>query len=113
MRTFVLRRVLQAIPILVGISVVSFAVIQLPPGDFLTVYVEEAMLEAGRDKDCVDASNWDSAHERHAFRILRHYRQGLYQEILERLPYCEVTAPAVDWDERTRTVAALMAAEKG
>ena len=39
MRTFVLRRVLQVIPILIGISVVSFAVIQLPPGDFLTVYV--------------------------------------------------------------------------
>jgi peptide/nickel transport system permease protein len=39
MRTFVLRRFLQAIPILVGISVVSFTIIQLPPGDFLTVYV--------------------------------------------------------------------------
>ena len=39
MRTFVLRRFLQAIPILIGISIVSFTVIQLPPGDFLTVYV--------------------------------------------------------------------------
>jgi peptide/nickel transport system permease protein len=39
MRAYVLRRVLQVIPILIGISVVSFAIIQLPPGDFLTVYV--------------------------------------------------------------------------
>jgi peptide/nickel transport system permease protein len=39
MRTFVLRRVLQAIPILIGISLVAFTIIQLPPGDFLTVYV--------------------------------------------------------------------------
>lgn len=39
MRTFMLRRVIQAIPTLVGISIVSFIIIQLPPGDFLTVYV--------------------------------------------------------------------------
>ena len=77
--------------------------------DFLAQYVEEVMLEAGRDKDCVEASHWDAAHERHAFRILRHYRQRAYQEILERLPYHVVTPPEVDWDERRRTVAALLA----
>ena len=38
MRTFVLRRILQAIPILIGISLIAFLIIQLPPGDFLTVY---------------------------------------------------------------------------
>lgn len=75
---------------------------------FLSRYVEEAMLEAGRDKECVEASNWDAAHERHASRILRHYRQSLYQQILERLPYYEVSAPNVDWDERRRTIAAVL-----
>jgi peptide/nickel transport system permease protein len=39
MRTLILRRILQAIPVLIGISLISFAVIQLPPGDYLTVYV--------------------------------------------------------------------------
>jgi peptide/nickel transport system permease protein len=39
MRTFVLKRILQALPILFGISVISFAIIQLPPGDYLTTYV--------------------------------------------------------------------------
>jgi len=76
---------------------------------FLSRYVEEAMLESGRDKECVEASNWNVAHERHASRILRHYRQNLYQEILERLPYYEVTAPRTDWEERKRTVAAILA----
>ena len=75
---------------------------------FLSTYVEEAMLEAGRDKDCVDASHWDLAHERHATRMLRHYRHGLFQDILERLPFSEVTTPEIDWDERTRAVDALM-----
>jgi hypothetical protein len=78
---------------------------------FLSKYVEEAMLAAGRDKECVEASNWDAAHERHAFRILRHYRQSLYQRILERLPYAEVTRPNVDWDERGRFVASVLAAK--
>ena len=75
---------------------------------FLSRYVEEAMLEAGRDKECVEASNWNAAHERHASRILRHYRQNLYQQILERLPYYEVTAPKVNWEERKGTVAAVL-----
>ena len=39
MRAFVIRRILQAIPILIGVSVVAFVIIQLPPGDYLTVYV--------------------------------------------------------------------------
>jgi hypothetical protein len=71
---------------------------------FLSRYVEEAMLESGRD----EASNWNVAHERHASRILRHYRQNLYQEILERLPYYEVTAPRIDWEDRKRAVAAVL-----
>lgn len=39
MRLFLLRRVLQLIPTLFLISLVSFAIIQLPPGDYLTTYV--------------------------------------------------------------------------
>jgi len=39
MRTFILKRFLQAIPILFGISIIAFAIIQLPPGDYLTTYV--------------------------------------------------------------------------
>lgn len=75
---------------------------------FLSKYIEELMLEAGRDKDCVEASNWDMAHERHASRYLRHYRHGLHHEILERLPYSEVTSPNVDWEERKLTIQAML-----
>lgn len=78
---------------------------------FLSRYVEEAMLEAGRDKECVEASNWDPAHERHASRILRHYRHTLYRQILERLPFWEVTPPRIDWEERSRVVAEILKGE--
>ena len=42
---YVLRRMLVMIPTVFIISIVSFALIKLPPGDFLTSYV--ASLEAG------------------------------------------------------------------
>jgi len=42
---YVLRRMLVMIPTVIIISMVSFALIKLPPGDFLTSYV--ASLEAG------------------------------------------------------------------
>ncbi|GMU93745.1 MAG: hypothetical protein AMXMBFR4_28030 [Candidatus Hydrogenedentota bacterium] len=80
--------------------------------NFLAKFVEEAMLAAGRDKECVEASHWDAAHERHASRILRHYRQSLYRRILERLPFAEVTPPAIDWEERRRFVADVLS-ERG
>lgn len=76
---------------------------------FLSRYIEELMLEAGRDKECVEASHWNPYHERHASRLLRQYRQRLYQQLLERLPYWEVTRPTVDWTERRKTAAALLA----
>ena len=77
--------------------------------DFLSAYLEERLLEAGRDKECVEASNWDAAHERHAARVLRLSRQRLYHEIQERLPFYAVTPPRIDWEKRTAAVAALLA----
>ncbi len=79
--------------------------------DFLSAYMEELIMQAGRDKECVEASNWNIAHERHAGRILRHFRQRLYHEIHERLPFYDVSKPAIDWDERQVKAAALLAGE--
>ena len=44
MLRYIARRVVTMIPTLIAISIVSFIIIQLPPGDFLTAYV--ANLEA-------------------------------------------------------------------
>lgn len=76
---------------------------------FLSTYMEELMLEAGRDPECVEASGWDPYHERHASRVLRHHRQRLYHQIHERLPYYDVTPPQLDWEERRRTAATIIA----
>jgi len=76
---------------------------------FLSHYVEEITLVAGLDKEVAETSNWNQAHARHATRILRHYRHNLYHDILERLPFYEVTTPNIDWDERSTTTSQLIA----
>jgi curved DNA-binding protein CbpA len=78
---------------------------------FLSKYVEEMTLEAGTDKHVVEASQWGEGHARHATRLLRLLRHNLYHQILERLPYHQVTRPQIDWTERQSTVAELIAGE--
>jgi peptide/nickel transport system permease protein len=39
MLAYIVRRILTMIPTLIAISIISFTIIQLPPGDFLTSYV--------------------------------------------------------------------------
>ena len=46
MFSYILRRLLISIPLLIGISMVSFAIIQLPPGDFATSYQNFLMNQA-------------------------------------------------------------------
>ena len=50
MLAYILRRLLIMIPTLVAISIISFIIIQLPPGDFLTQYVAE-LVERGEMVD--------------------------------------------------------------
>jgi len=45
MISFIARRLMIMIPLLIMLSIVSFIVIQLPPGDYLTTYIQA--LEAG------------------------------------------------------------------
>ena len=47
MINYLVRRVLFAIVVLIGISMVSFVVIQLPPGDFATTYRQQLINQAG------------------------------------------------------------------
>ncbi len=50
MLTFIIRRLLIMIPTLMVISVISFLIIQLPPGDFLTTLVAN-LQETGEEVD--------------------------------------------------------------
>jgi peptide/nickel transport system permease protein len=50
MINYILRRLLMAIVVLIGISLVSFIVIQLPPGDFGDVYKSRLINQAGMSR---------------------------------------------------------------
>ncbi len=41
MLAYLIRRIMIMIPTLIAISIISFTIIQLPPGDFLTTYVAQ------------------------------------------------------------------------
>ena len=44
---FLVKRLLTSIPVLLGISVISFTIIQLPPGDYANTYKNEVMARGG------------------------------------------------------------------
>ena len=59
MRTFVLRRLLQLVPLLLAVTVLTFALLQVAPGDYITVVsadpqVPTATLEAMRHRFGLD-----------------------------------------------------------
>lgn len=53
MLQYMFRRLLYMIPTLIVISIIAFVIIQLPPGDYLTVYVAEL---AAQGEDVNDAT---------------------------------------------------------
>ena len=63
MRTYVLRRVLQTVPLLLGISALTFLLLQLAPGDFLATMADNpqispATIEAMRLRFGLDRPWW-------------------------------------------------------
>jgi peptide/nickel transport system permease protein len=61
MLVYIVRRILLMIPTLVIISIISFVIIQLPPGDYLTTYAAQ-MSAAG---DTIDAQALEAFKERY------------------------------------------------
>jgi peptide/nickel transport system permease protein len=51
MINYILRRLITAVFLLFGISLVSFVIIQLPPGDFATTYKQFLISNAGMTED--------------------------------------------------------------
>jgi peptide/nickel transport system permease protein len=58
---YILRRVLFMIPTLFIISVISFIIIQLPPGDYLTTYAAQLSQQG----DTIDARAFEALRERY------------------------------------------------
>jgi len=52
---YLIRRLLVMIPTLLAISFITFVIIQLPPGDYLTTYIEELRSQG----EAVDQSRID------------------------------------------------------
>ena len=56
MQSYIIRRLLYFIPTLILISIISFAVIQAPPGDFVTTLVVQMEARGDQvDEDLINA----------------------------------------------------------
>lgn len=60
MKTFIIRRLLYMIPTLLAVSIVAFAIIQLPPGDYLTTLMADWASQGG----AVEAGTLDALRDR-------------------------------------------------
>ena len=56
MLQYIVRRIMLMIPVLIVVSILSFVVIQLPPGDYLTSHIA-ALAQGGEviDQDAIEA----------------------------------------------------------
>ena len=55
MLTYILRRLLGMIPVLIFVSIITFIIIQLPPGDFFTtLQAEVAATGGGQNKETIE-----------------------------------------------------------
>jgi peptide/nickel transport system permease protein len=62
MLNYIIRRALGSIPVLLGISLVAFIIIQLPPGDYGDVYKQALLSQGGVAPE-------DAEHMTEAFRV--------------------------------------------
>lgn len=99
--TYIVKRILWTIPFLVAVSIVSFALIQAPPGDYLTTFaatlaqsgdmVDEQRLEALRTRYGLDQPflvqywKWISGVLQGDFGISFEWQQPVSQLIWERM----------------------------
>jgi peptide/nickel transport system permease protein len=60
MVAYIIRRILIMIPVLVAISIITFIIIDLPPGDFLTTYASQLSLSG----ETVDQAELDALKRR-------------------------------------------------
>lgn len=73
MLLYILRRVFYMIPTLIVISIISFVIIQLPPGDYLTTYVAELVSQG----ETVNQATLDQLKERYGLGL------PVYQQYLK------------------------------
>lgn len=108
---FILRRLLQTIPLVIGISLISFAVMQLAPGDYLTAMranpnvqpetIDRLRRDFGLDQHwTVQYFKWLGNAARGNFGYSFTYKIGVFQLISQRVYYTlllSLVAMLISW----------------
>ena len=114
MLLFILRRVLLMIPTLIVISIISFAIIEAPPGDYMDAYVDRLTAQMGT----VDQSEIEALRARYGLGQpwhLRYWRwiSGVMQGDLGRSmqwnqPVTKLIASRLPWSLAVSVVSLLL-----
>jgi len=80
MLTYLARRILIMIPTLIAISIITFIIIQLPPGDYLTTMINEMQSQGENvDQSKIEALRAQYGLDRPMYEQYFHWATGLLQ----------------------------------
>ncbi|WP_323797794.1 ABC transporter permease [Nisaea sp.] len=80
MLTYLARRILIMVPTLIAISIITFIIIQLPPGDYLTTMINEMQSQGENvDQSKIDALRAQYGLDRPMYVQYFHWATGLLQ----------------------------------
>tara|TARA_E500000318_G_scaffold61026_1_gene56627 strand:- start:1413 stop:2411 length:999 start_codon:yes stop_codon:yes gene_type:complete len=80
MLTYLARRILVMVPTLIAISIITFIIIQLPPGDYLTTMINEMQSQGENvDQSKIDALRAQYGLDRPMYEQYFHWATGLLQ----------------------------------
>ena len=80
MLTYLVRRILVMVPTLIAISIITFIIIQLPPGDYLTTMINEMQSQGENvDQSKIEALRAQYGLDRPMYEQYFHWVTGLLQ----------------------------------
>ena len=80
MLTYLARRILVMVPTLIAISIITFIIIQLPPGDYLTTMINEMQSQGENvDQSKIEALRAQYGLDRPMYEQYFHWATGLLQ----------------------------------
>ena len=95
MRTYIIRRLLQMIPVFIGIMIILFLIIELSPGDATTMFMDPRMRPSQRAELAEKFGLNEPMHTRFLLWSTNLFRGELGQSIRHQKPVVEVLKPMI------------------
>jgi len=95
MRTYIIRRILQIIPVFFGITIIIFLIIELSPGNAATNFMDPRLTAAQRAEIATRFGLDEPAHTRYLIWVTNMLQGDLSMSLRYQRPVAEVLAPMI------------------